>query len=112
MNNNTFTKLTNWNYRFLLVFAFFTFISCAISPNPYEEADILVKEGDYSSAFAEIQAKEDYYGNKNAILYNLDIGMLAHYSNDSKTALDALSVAETGIQAAYTKSITENIGSF
>jgi len=52
------------------------------------------------------------YDEKNAISLFLDKGMLEHYSGDYRASTYSLQNAERLIEEAFTKSITESIGSF
>ena len=47
------------------------------------------------------------YTSKDAVLYNLDSGMLSYYEGDYTSAINKLSVAETLIDEYYTKSVSQ-----
>jgi hypothetical protein len=95
----------------LFLCASLLFFSCA--SNQYQQVDELVKNGDYASSAVHIEKnRNSIYRDKDAILYYLDRGMLAHYATDYNTSLSLLQDGERAIEAAYTKSITQAIGSY
>ncbi|MDR2536868.1 MAG: hypothetical protein LBC46_01050 [Treponema sp.] len=95
----------------LLVCAGLLFFSCA--SNHYQAVDELVGDGDYASSAALVEKnRKSIYRDKDAILYYLDRGMLTHYATDYDTSIPLLRDGERAIEAAYTKSITQAIGSY
>jgi hypothetical protein len=86
--------------------------SCT-SLSQYDKIDMAVSRDNYASGLALAKAsKESSYSAKDKILYYLDVGMLAHYANDGKEALDNLSDAERSIEEAYTKSVTKTASTY
>jgi hypothetical protein len=52
------------------------------------------------------------YRNKDAVLYYLDTGMLSHYASEYRQSSQLLQEGERAIAAAYTKSVTMEIGTY
>jgi hypothetical protein len=91
---------------------FFLFFSCA-SGNPYREADSLAQRGEYQGSLDLIEKdKKTLYRDKDVVLYYLDAGMLNHYTADYRRSTELLQEGERAIEAAYTKSITMEIGTY
>lgn len=55
--------------------------------------------------------KDDNYGDKDDVLYCLDMGMLYHYAGEYEKSNEMLTKAENDIEDLYTKSITKAVGS-
>lgn len=92
---------------FLCVFA-----SCA-SVSHYEKIDQEVFAGAYPEALQSIRASKDIaYQPKEKVLYYLDEGMLSHYAKEYKDSSTSLTLAERGIEAAATKSISLEVSSY
>jgi hypothetical protein len=97
---------------FLYIGALFLFFSCA-SGNPHREAETHAQKGDYRRSLEIIERdKKGLYRDKDAVLYYLDTGMLNHYLADYRRSMDLLQEGERAIEAAYTKSITMEIGTY
>ena len=97
--------------------ALLLFLSCATSPNAYFQIDEGVRAGAYESALTSIEketgkARKYIYNKKTDILLYLDRGMVKHYAGLYKESSEDLQTAEILIEEAFTKSITEAIGSF
>lgn len=87
-------------------------VSCA-SVEHYDAIDESVADADYAGAYASVQEAEDSaYRKIDAVLFNLDAGMLAHYARDYKGSTKYLTEAERGIEAAFTKSVTLEVSSY
>ncbi|MDR2096035.1 MAG: hypothetical protein LBP76_11045 [Treponema sp.] len=90
----------------------FTFIACA-SSNPHVTVDSAVDRGDFNESIAELESNKDkVYSNKDAILYYLDKGMLSHYAARYDESSQLLQDGERAIEEAFTKSITQGIGTY
>ncbi|MDR2078181.1 MAG: hypothetical protein LBP74_00485 [Treponema sp.] len=88
------------------------FFSCA-SGNPYAKIDNLAVKGEYREGLAVIERdKKKLYRDKDAVLYYLDTGMLSHYASEYRQSAQLLQEGERAIEAAYTKSITMEIGTY
>jgi hypothetical protein len=74
--------------------------------------DPLISAGRYNEAVQEIEKEKKQLYGSDAILYNLDKGMASHYSGDYKASNQLLETAQKEIEAAFTKSITQNIASY
>jgi len=103
------------------VWLFFTFISCVSVSDPYAGIDASIQEGSFEQAIVQMEkersnpnrSRNSVYNNpKNEILYNLDRGMVAHYAGLYKESFQYLETAERLIEEAFTKSITQEIGTF
>ena len=87
-------------------------LSCATG-NPYLKIDAAVEQGDHQTGIALLEKdKKAIYRNKDAILYYLDKGMLAHYAEEYDDSTQLLQEGERAIEEAFTKSITMEIGSY
>jgi hypothetical protein len=98
----------------LVLFLPFLF-SCASSPNAYREIDAGVNAASYDAALVAIEkdyVKKSVYTNKNAILFHLDRGMIRHYAGYWWESANDLQTAERLIEAAFTRSISQEIGSY
>lgn len=68
---------------------------------------------DRARSSSELERKADsLYSAKDAVLYNLDSGMLHYYEGNYKTAIERLSTAEALIDEYFTKSVTQNTAAF
>ncbi|MDR0313673.1 MAG: hypothetical protein LBI14_08740 [Treponema sp.] len=94
---------------------FFLLFSCAGSPNAYREIDAEVSAASYDAALRAMEksgVRNSVYTNKNAILYYLDRGMIRHYAEYWEESSRDLQEAERLIEAAFTRSISQEIGSY
>lgn len=88
------------------------FLSCA-SVAHYGPIDAAVTNGDYQGGYALVQeAKDSAYREKDNVLYCLDAGMLAHYAQNWPDSQKLLGEAERGIEAAFTKSVTQEVSTY
>ncbi|MDR2029811.1 MAG: hypothetical protein LBP93_09790 [Treponema sp.] len=88
------------------------FLSCA-STNPYAKIDEAAVRGDYQEGLADIEKdKKKLYRDKDMVLYYLDTGMLNHYALQYRNSTELLQEGERAIEAAFTKSISMEIGSY
>ena len=105
------------NALFFLFIIFSCFVSCATNPNSYEPIDADVHNGSYENALAAINnengaARKDIYTTRNEILLYLDRGMINHYAGLYMESSRDFQMAEQLIEEAYTKSMSQEIGSF
>ncbi|MDR3192772.1 MAG: hypothetical protein LBT87_06875 [Treponema sp.] len=92
----------------LVVFLFF---SCASAP--FARVDGKVEAGDYTGGVTLLEKeKRALYTGRDTVLYYLDKGLLAHYAGLYKDSSDLLESGERAIEAAFTKSISQEIGSY
>ncbi len=87
-------------------------ISCA-SVSRYDRADEAVLRGDFAQGVQELESQKDLYNKEtDEVLIHLDMGMLTHYTKDYGRSADHLQSGERAIEAAFTRSITRDIGSY
>ena len=68
---------------------------------------------DYEAALNSLEQEKEYlYTETDTVLYNLDSGILAHYSKNWTVSNTNFSEAEKLIEYYYSKSITQNVASF
>ena len=101
----------------LAVGVFFIFLSCATSPDAYAQIDSGVRTGAFENALVSIEnekgpARKIVYVPKNEILLYLDRGMIKHYAGLYEDSSRDLETAEQLIQDAFTKSISQAMGSY
>ncbi|MDR0718390.1 MAG: hypothetical protein LBF78_02050 [Treponema sp.] len=92
-----------------------TVFSCAAGPEVYRGIDADAERGDYIGALASLkssQAKKNIYTQKNAILLNLDRGMLEHYAGMYEESSRDLEEGERRIEEAFTKSLSQAVGTY
>jgi len=91
-------------------------LSCASSPDAYNNIDHAVKNDDFEAAMEAIAAgqasRRPIYSNRNAIMLYLDKGLLEHYARNYANSSRDLQEAERLIEEAYTKSISANFASY
>jgi len=96
----------------LMVCIAILFLSCA-SVAHYEAVDSAVAQGNFQGGLAMVNASKDTdYREIDQVLYNLDAGLLAHYSKDYTHSSEFLGTAERGIAAAFTKSVSKEVSSY
>lgn len=79
---------------------------CGSSGQFYTAVENHVGSGRYADAIAEVRKNRDAYGDKSAVLYNLDMGLLYHYAGMSDSSSLYLLAAEREIDDLYTKSVS------
>ncbi|MDR0387698.1 MAG: hypothetical protein LBH57_06635, partial [Treponema sp.] len=98
----------------LLVFplvVLFLLSSCASTR--FSRVDGKVEDSDYAGGAALLEKKKRLlYTGWDTILYYLDKGMLAHYAGLYEDSSDLLESGERAIEAAFTKSITQEISTY
>ena len=111
----------NWGIKFrellLLAAGTLLFFSCAGSPDAYAKIDAGVSSGSYENALASLddengEARKTVYTSKNEVLLYLDRGMIEHYAGQYNDSSRDLEIAEQLIEDAFTKSISQEIGSY
>ncbi|MBO4706375.1 MAG: hypothetical protein J5647_11615 [Spirochaetaceae bacterium] len=94
-----------------LLFAVLFLCSCATAD--FSNVDATVVRGDYSAARRAIDAQKDsLYSDTDKVLYNLDAGLLSHYSGDWNQSNKNFSEAEGLIEEYYSKSISQGVSSY
>ncbi|MCL2067689.1 MAG: hypothetical protein FWG99_09530 [Treponema sp.] len=89
------------------------FLSCA-STGSYKKVDEAVSRNDYSGSIELLEENKNslYNSSRDVVLYNLDKGMLSHYAELHEDSSRLLQDAEAAIEEAYTKSVTQELGSY
>ena len=68
--------------------------------------------GQYEEAAKFVESKKGEYGERNAVLYNLDRGVFYHYAGKFKESNEAFEAAEKRMDELWTESISGNIAAF
>jgi hypothetical protein len=76
------------------------------------EVDANIARGNYRQAVEQIRRNEELYGEKDAVLYNLDLGLMYHYLSEPDSSNTYFLRAEKKIDDLYTRSISQEILSF
>ncbi|MDR2519004.1 MAG: hypothetical protein LBD13_06285 [Spirochaetaceae bacterium] len=79
--------------------------------NPYAKIDDAAYHADYPKSM-ELLEKDKAKLYRDRLLYCLDKGMLAHYAEGYGDSTGLLQEADQAIEEAFTKSITETVGSY
>ena len=89
-----------------------TFISCVTRNEKLRKIDELVYNQEFEQAIEEIDKSKDelYNKNKDKVLYLSDTGLLSLYADQLDTSRVKLEEADTLIEEARTKSISEGVG--
>jgi hypothetical protein len=99
---------------FILLLPLFLF-SCASTPKIYREIDADIGTASYEAALQTMErrnVRNSVYSKKNSILLYLDRGMVRHYAEYWDESAQDLQDAERLIEAAFTRSISQEIGSY
>jgi uncharacterized protein len=83
----------------------FFLASCGPSTEFYKGVETNIAGGNYIAALQEVQANQKAYGDKAAVLFKLDMGLLYHYAGEADSSTRWLTAAEKEIEDLYTKSI-------
>ncbi|MCS7231776.1 MAG: hypothetical protein RMJ67_06535 [Elusimicrobiota bacterium] len=95
------------------IFIFLILVSCATQFTYYSTLKSLMSSENYTKADALIEEnKLKEYGEKNALLYWLDKGIVLHYAGRYEDSILAFNKAEKLAEELYTKSISEEAASF
>lgn len=87
-------------------------LSCtSLSLRRVEEFADITAEGDYAAGIEQIRSSKQLYGDRNAFLYFLDIGILFHYAGEFDSSLHYLGRAEQVLDDLYARSITNEAAS-
>jgi hypothetical protein len=75
--------------------------------------DGLAAEGSYSEGAALLEKERSkFYRKQDRVLYYLDKGMLSHYAGAYADSSDLLEEGDRAIEAAFTRSVTQEIGTY
>ena len=98
---------------FLLLIFSFSIFSCASNVDLHSVFVQDIKNGNYEFVYSNLeQSSKKFYSQHDDVLKMLDLGLLAHYSNFSKSSISYLNQAEKLIEENYSKSISQNISSY
>lgn len=98
---------------FLLVIFSFSIFSCTSNVDLHSVFVQDIKNGNYEFVYSNLeQSSKKFYSQHDDVLKMLDLGLLAHYSNFSKSSINYLNQAEKLIEENYSKSISQNISSY
>jgi hypothetical protein len=87
------------------------FLSCATGS--FAKVDDAVERGNYSGGIALLEEKKgSHYTPRDDVLYYLDQGMLNHYAGRYEDSSRFLETGEQAIEAAFTKSVTMEMGTY
>lgn len=96
-------------YKYLLAFILFFFVSCAGLQQYYSRLESFMVKDDAESAGALAMVSKQAYGEKNELLYFLDVGMLNHLSGKYQQSNEAFEQAKKIYDLNYTKSISSGL---
>jgi hypothetical protein len=108
---NCFTLARKIRWGFLLHGVGLLILSCA-SATPFKTIDSNTHQGNYQNALNMVEKdRKKLYSDNSQIVYYLDAGMLNHYMGEYDKSTELLQKGERAIEEAFTKSITQGIGS-
>lgn len=90
----------------------FFLAGCAGTEALRREVDANIARGNYKQAAELIRKNDKLYGEKNEVLYNLDLGLLYHYLGEPDSSNTYFFRAERKIDELFTKSISQQALSF
>jgi hypothetical protein len=99
-------------FSLCVLIAGITLVSCATTDH-LAKVDSEVARGDFAGSLRALEKKKkDAYREKDMVLYYLDAGILSHYAGYYDDSSKLLQEGERAIESAFTKSLTETVGSF
>ncbi len=99
------------SFRFILLSLILS--SCAISFTHYREVKEFISREDYLSAAKQVaEMYQTEYGEKNSLLFFLDLGILYHLADEFDKSNRYFSMAEQRADELYTKSVSKEAASF
>lgn len=107
-----FSRLLTLRAPWISTALFLCVAGCGVSTELYKEVDNDLARGEHTKAIQRIKDNHDAYGETNAVLYNLDLGILYHYAGEIDSSIVYLLRAEREIDELYTKSISQGALSF
>ena len=82
------------------------------STEQYKLIDNFVNRDNFNDAAKALQnSKKGYFGDKDRVLYWIDLGLLNHYADKDSLAIENLQLADYAIEELYTKSISKGAAS-
>jgi hypothetical protein len=96
----------------ILVTCLFAIASCGVSQKHWGRVETLMSGGNLSGAAQMVsEQKKSEYGERNAVLFYLDQGIILHHLGKYKESTASFDKAETLIEDLYTKSVTNQAAS-
>lgn len=89
-----------------------TLAACTPHRELYPRLESLAAGGRYTEAAKLVEANKDTYGERNAVLYNLDRGVFYHYAGEYEASNRAFEAAEQRIDELFTTSVSGEVGAF
>ena len=86
--------------------------ACSPHLEIYPKLESLARQGKYEQAAKLVEEKRDTYAERNAVLYNLDRGILYHYAGKYEESNKAFEAAERRMDELFTESIARQTGAF
>lgn len=86
--------------------------ACSTHREIYPNLESLAANGQYAEAAEFVVSKKEDYGDRNAVLYNLDRGVFLHYAGKYEESNAAFELAELRMDELYTESISGNVVAF
>jgi len=80
--------------------------SCAMHTDFYREVEQGLARRNYAVAVAALKANEEEFGENNTVLFNLELGLVAHYSAQYGESNQMFLAAEKKMEELYTRSIS------
>jgi hypothetical protein len=101
-----------YNRLFPFCIVVFLLVSCASAS--FVKVDNALERADYSGGIGLLEAEKYslYNQSRDAVLYYLDKGLLCHYAGMYKESSGLLEDSERTIEAAFTKSISQEVGAY
>jgi hypothetical protein len=96
----------NTRGRPLLLPGLLMLASCAMRGDLYRDIDQGLAGGNYSAAVSALKGQEEEFGETNSVLFNLELGLLAHYDAQYDESNRTLLAAERRMEELFTKSIS------
>jgi hypothetical protein len=91
----------------------FAILSGCATTGAYNRIDNEVYFGKYGEAVSLLdENRKNLYRQRDALLFCLDKGLLTHYAGQFEESVSLLREGEQAIEAAYTKSVTQEIGTY
>ncbi|NVM23544.1 MAG: hypothetical protein HWN68_17400 [Desulfobacterales bacterium] len=87
-------------------------LSCAPRITYYPQLNSYLLDQDYDSARQLVKENKKTFGRRNAVLYYLDEGIIAHFASRYEESNKSLSKAESIMDKLYTKSLSKEAVSF
>ena len=95
--------------KYLLFFLPVLVVSCSGLNNYYSKLETLMTKEKYSDAQSFVDNSKKAYGNKNQLLYYLDLGLTRHLSKNYAESNSAFEQAKQVYSQNYTESISAGV---